>query len=160
MIEVSDLRFRYSPDSPDVLNGISITIAQGSFTVIMGSNGSGKSTLARCLNGLLVPTAGAVRVDGAKTEAVARQELRRKVGLVFQDPNFQMTSLTVEREIAFGLENIGIMHDEMRASVDEYVQMFGFEKPPGRPSLIAFGRREAATCDCLGHDSPAIVSCS
>jgi energy-coupling factor transport system ATP-binding protein len=144
MIEVSDLRFRYSPDSPDVLNGISVTIAQGSFTVIMGSNGSGKSTLARCLNGLLVPTAGVVKVDGVKTDdAVDRQKIRRKVGLVFQDPNLQMTSLTVEREIAFGLENIGMMHDEMHARVDEYIQMFGFENRRGDPpSSLSAGERQ------------------
>src|SRR5436309_12548409 len=98
MIEVRDLSYRYSPEMPDVLKGINLTIPHGHFTVIMGSNGSGKSTLARCLNSLLRPTEGCVRVDGSRTDdAATRGEARRRVGLVFQDPNLQMTSVTVER---------------------------------------------------------------
>lgn len=144
MIEVSSVRFRYSPDSPDVLKGVSFTVSPNSFTVIMGSNGSGKSTLARCLNGLLAASSGEVKVDGVRSnDTPSRQELRRKVGLVFQNPNLQMTSLTVERELAFGLENIGMERDEMRARVDEYIEMFGFEDRRGDPpSSLSAGEKQ------------------
>jgi energy-coupling factor transport system ATP-binding protein len=144
MIEVRDLTFRYSADLPDVLKGVSLSIPEGSFTAVMGSNGSGKSTLARCLNGLLRPSAGSVVVDGLGThDPTAVRKIRRRVGLVFQDPNLQMTSVTVERELAFGLENVGTATEEMRSLVDEYVHLFGFvEKRNNPPSSLSAGERQ------------------
>ncbi|MEK9136115.1 MAG: ATP-binding cassette domain-containing protein [Bacteroidota bacterium] len=144
MIEVRDLTYRYAPDAPDVLNGITLLIPEGSFTAIMGSNGSGKSTLARCLNGLCKPTGGSVLVDGFRTDDDARsREIRRKVGLVFQDPNLQITSVTVERELAFGLENIGTGPEEMRERVEKYLGLFGFNgKNDVSPSSLSAGERQ------------------
>lgn len=144
MIEVRDLIFRYTPDLPDVLKGINLSIPEGSFTVLMGSNGSGKSTLARCLNGLTKPTTGSVVVDALDTrDPAAVRKIRRKVGLVFQDPNLQMTSVTVERELAFGLENVGTPTEEMRSYVNEYLHLFGFnERRNNPPSSLSAGEKQ------------------
>jgi energy-coupling factor transport system ATP-binding protein len=144
MIEVRDMTFRYAADLPEVLKGINLSIPEGSFTVFMGSNGSGKSTLARCLNGLTKPTAGSVMVDALDThDPAAVRKIRRKVGLVFQDPNLQMTSVTIERELAFGLENIGTPTDEMRSQVDKYLQLFGFnERRNNPPSSLSAGEKQ------------------
>jgi energy-coupling factor transport system ATP-binding protein len=144
MIEVRNLTYRYAPEERDVLNGITLSISEGSFTAIMGSNGSGKSTLARCLNRLYKPTGGAVLVDGLRTDDDGRcREICRKVGLVFQDPNLQMTSATVERELAFGLENIGTGPKEMREKVEEYLGLFGFKgKNEASPSSLSAGERQ------------------
>jgi energy-coupling factor transport system ATP-binding protein len=134
MIDVRDLSFQYPGSSSDVLHGVSFQIRDGSFTAIMGSNGSGKSTLARCLNGLLSPTAGSVTIDGHRTDENASvREIRRCVGMVFQDPNLQMTSFTVEREIAFGLENRGVDRAEMHRRVEEQLTEFHLSQYRDRP---------------------------
>lgn len=96
---------------------------------VMGANGSGKSTFARCLNGLLVPQEGTVNVDGLSTsDAASLPSIRRNVGLVFQHPPRQMTSPTVERELAFGLENTGMAPGHMRVEVDNALARLGFER--------------------------------
>lgn len=144
MIKVNELNFRYAGGLPDVLKGISTTISSNSFVTVMGSNGSGKSTFARCLNGLLVPTLGEVTVDGFLTkDSASCHEVRRRVGLVFQDPNLQMTSATVERELAFGLENVRMDRSEMRKRVGEYLRLFGFEeRKDDPPSSLSAGERQ------------------
>ena len=152
MIEIDELTFRYSKALPEVLKGIRATIPSGSFTAIMGSNGSGKSTFARCLNGLLIPTSGEVRIDGLSTINVTSiRDVRRKLGLVFQDPNLQMTSATVERELAFGLENLCLARDEMQTRVDQYLREFGFEERRDDPasSLSAGERQRLAVASVL-----------
>jgi energy-coupling factor transporter ATP-binding protein EcfA2 len=110
----------------------------------MGANGSGKSTAALCMNGMLVPSAGSITVDGMDTAdtSVARQ-IRRRVGLVFQDPNLQFTSMSVERELAFGLENVGVPTDHMREQVDDQLRQFRLEplrKLP--PSALSGGEKQ------------------
>lgn len=144
MIIVDRLTFRYSRDHVDVLKEINTTISSGSFIAIMGSNGSGKSTFARCLNGLLLPISGEVKVDGFSTiNLISNRDIRRKVGLVFQDPNLQMTSATVERELAFGLENICMDREEMRMRVNECLREFGFEeRKDDPPSSLSAGERQ------------------
>jgi energy-coupling factor transport system ATP-binding protein len=144
MIRIQDLSFRYALGMPLVLKSIGLVIPQGSLIAIMGSNGSGKSTLARCLNGLLRPTMGSVSVDGIGThDPSATRTLRRKVGLVFQDPNLQMTSMTVERELAFGLENIGISRDEMHSRVGEYLDIVDLDKKRNiPPSSLSGGEKQ------------------
>ena len=148
MIEVDDVTFRYPQRPNDVLKGLRTTIPDGSFVAIMGSNGSGKSTFARSLNGLLLPTSGEVKVDGVSTKDVS---VRQKVGLVFQDPNLQMTSATVERELAFGLENSCISRDEMVTRVKNSLREFGFEERRNDPpsSLSAGERQRLAVASVL-----------
>ncbi len=108
-----------------VLSDLSFTIADNEFVAMMGANGSGKTSLARCLNGISSPTAGEVLVDGLSTRNPHNLiEIRRRVGMVFQNPDNQMVAPTVEREIAFGLENLGVPRDEMHARVDEMLECF------------------------------------
>jgi energy-coupling factor transport system ATP-binding protein len=144
MISVESLSFRYPNAEQDALRSISLECVEGTSTAIMGANGSGKSTLARCLNGLLLPTAGRVLVDGLSTaDASALPTIRRRVGLVFQDPHAQMTSPSVERELAFGLQNIGMAKEEIHRRVDEELQRLGFaRRRADPPSTLSGGEKQ------------------
>ena len=105
MIRLKDVTFRYPDGEQDILSHISLKILPGVPVSIMGANGSGKSTLARCLNGLLLPVSGLVEVEGFESRQEADNErIRRLVGMVFQNPDNQIVSTTVEREIAFRSE--------------------------------------------------------
>ena len=106
MIEVENLRFRY-PNGVEALKGVSLTIKNGEFVAIMGQNGAGKTTLVKHFNGLLKPSEGIVRVDGVETTKTSVAALSRNAGFVFQNPDHQLFSETVEDEIAFALKNFG-----------------------------------------------------
>lgn len=128
MIEFNNVRFRYPGGSHPVLDGISFRIPEEGITAIMGANGSGKSTAALCMNGVLVPEEGTVVIDGRPTGGdLSGPSVNGGVGIVFQNPNNQFTSLTVERELAFGLENTGTDYREMKERVDEYLRLFDLE---------------------------------
>ncbi len=132
MIKISNLTFEYPANqasNTNVLNQINLTIEEGESIGIMGANGSGKTTLALCLNGLLQPAKGDVWIDDLNTkEPASLAAIRCKVGVVFQNPENQIVSTTVEREIAFGLENLGVPTEEMHTIVDEMLQQFNLEK--------------------------------
>jgi energy-coupling factor transport system ATP-binding protein len=129
VITVSNLTYRYPGSDRPALRDVTLEFSPGESVALMGSNGSGKSTLARCLNGLLVPQEGAVTVDGQVTsDPSLLPSIRRTVGLVFQRPANQMTSPTVERELAFGLENLGVAPERMRAEVEGAIGRLGFER--------------------------------
>jgi energy-coupling factor transport system ATP-binding protein len=121
IIEVKNAFYSYKSEDGtlDAVNGISLDIERGSFTVFLGHNGSGKSTLAKLLNGFLVPDSGDVFVDGVNTKDEERVfEIRSKVGLVFQNPDNQMVASIIEDDIAFGPENLGIPREEIVERVD------------------------------------------
>ncbi len=142
MIKVSDLIFEYRQhdSAKRVLNGIDLLIREGERIGLMGPNGCGKTTLARCLNGLRRPTSGKVEVDGFDTRDAARlSEVRRRVGMVFQNPENQIVSTTVEREIAFGLENLGVPHADMHPIVDRMLRQFNLEKYRHHPPHLLSG---------------------
>ncbi len=128
MISIHDITFEYVTESRQrrrVLDGISLEIPDGQWVAVLGANGSGKSTLARCLNGLLIPARGDITVDGLNTaNAQTLAALRRHVGMLFQNPDNQIVSATVEREIAFGLENMGMAQEAMHRRVEEMLQRF------------------------------------
>jgi energy-coupling factor transport system ATP-binding protein len=144
VIEIRNLCFRYPGCDTNAIDSISLDIADSGFVAIMGSNGSGKSTFAHCLNGLIAPFSGSVVVDGLRTDAKENlREVRRRVGLVFQDPNTQITSVTVERELAFGLENLCISTAEMRMQVDEQLKKTGLEGYRySAPSSLSAGEKQ------------------
>ncbi len=139
MIHVSELSFSFS-GRPPVLSGINLAIPRGIHVAVMGPNGSGKSTLALLLKGLLFPSGGRILVDGVDAVAgeAGRTEVMRRVGLVFQNPENAIVATTVEREIAFGLENLGVPGAEMHRRVDDALRRFGLEElryaSPGRLS--------------------------
>ncbi|MBD3383867.1 ATP-binding cassette domain-containing protein [candidate division KSB1 bacterium] len=128
MIRIEDLYFTYLNSERGIFK-INLEINRNEFIAIIGSNGSGKTTLARCLNGLIIPCKGRVLVDGLDTgDSQEIFEIRRRVGMVFQNPDNQIVSATVEREIAFGLENIGIPTREMIMRVERMLQQFDLQK--------------------------------
>ncbi len=143
MIEINNVTVDYTrPDQPPtrVLDSVTFAIHEGEAVGLMGANGAGKTTLARCLNGLLLPTAGEVLVDGLSTSDPDNlPEIRRRVGMVFQNPENQIVSTTVEREIAFGLENLGVPHDEMHRRVDEMLAQFHLERYRRHPPHLLSG---------------------
>lgn len=125
MIRLQDVTFAYGA-GPPVLEGVDLTVAPGEMVALVGPNGSGKSTLARLLNGLLLPARGRVLVGGLDTRKAAdRREIRRRVGLVFQDPDSQLVASTVAEEVAFGPQNLGWPVAEIRRRVEEALVAVG-----------------------------------
>ena len=119
MIETKDLTFTYpAPEgetNPTALNGVSVTVEKGSFVVVLGHNGSGKSTLAKHMNAVLLPGGGAVYVEGMDTrDESLLLEIRRRTGMVFQNPDNQIVANVVEEDVAFGPENLGVPTAEIR----------------------------------------------
>jgi len=146
MISIRNLciDFHTSEGARRALDNISVEIADGEFVALMGANGAGKTSLARCLNGILTPASGEVLIDGLDTRN-ARDliEIRRRLGMVFQNPDNQIVAPTVEREIAFGPENLGVPRPEMHRRVDNLLALFHLE-PYRRqaPHLLSGGEKQ------------------
>ena len=119
LIEVRDLHFRYNSEDR-ALKGVSLDIEKGEFVCILGHNGSGKSTLAKLLVGLLEPRKGTISIEGTILNEDSVDELRKKIGIVFQNPDNQFVGITVKDDIAFGLENRQVEREEMLKLIDEY----------------------------------------
>ena len=126
IIQTENLRFSYPADegtSPVVLDGVSLEIAEGSFVAVLGHNGCGKSTLAKHMNAILLPSGGTVYVDGIDTREEDRLlDIRRTVGMVFQNPDNQIVANVVEEDVAFGPENLGVATEDIRVRVDSALQ--------------------------------------
>lgn len=162
-IELQDVSHRY--DGPDgagalALDGVHLSIRQGEFVAVLGANGSGKSTLARLLNGLLLPTGGACFVDGLDTrDAEDCKRVRRRVGMVFQNPDNQIIAATVEDDVAFGPENLGIDPEEIRRRVQDAlrtVQMEAFRSHA--PHHLSGGQKQrVAIAGVLAMQTRCIV---
>ena len=130
MIKTQDLAFTY-PGTEDQVNtralrGVDVTIERGSFVVILGHNGSGKSTLAKTFNAVLLPSGGKVYVEGMDTmDESLLLEIRRRVGMVFQNPDNQIVANVVEEDVAFAPENLGVPSAEIRKRVDDALEAVG-----------------------------------
>jgi energy-coupling factor transport system ATP-binding protein len=146
MISVRNLTldFHTPEGTRRILDHLSFEIADGEFVALMGANGSGKTSLARCLNGTLMPTSGEVIVDGLNTRnAKDLIEIRRRLGMVFQNPDNQIVAPTVEREIAFGLENLGVPRPEMHRRIDMLLKIFHLEQYRQQaPHLLSGGEKQ------------------
>jgi energy-coupling factor transport system ATP-binding protein len=144
LIRVEDLTFRYAPEAPPVLDRVSLHIAPGEFVAVLGRNGSGKSTLARHLNGLLIPQAGRVLVEGRDTaDSKAVWAIRTRVGMVFQNPDNQIVATTVEEDVAFGPENLALPTDEIVRRVDSALAAVGLQELRRRePHLLSGGQKQ------------------
>jgi len=129
LIETKDTVFSYVDEdgqAPVVLNGVTLSIEQGSFVAILGHNGSGKSTLAKHMNAVLLPTGGKVYVDSMDTlDEEKLLHIRRTIGMVFQNPDNQIVANVVEEDVAFAPENLGIPPAEIRQRVDEALALVG-----------------------------------
>ena len=146
IIKTEDLRFSYSGEETPkvVLDGVSLEIEAGSFVAVLGHNGSGKSTLAKHLNAILLPSGGKVYVSGMDTaDEALLLDIRRTVGMVFQNPDNQIVANVVEEDAAFGPENLGIPPDEIRRRVDEALKAEGmYEYREHAPHLLSGGQKQ------------------
>ncbi len=147
MIDCQDISYFYSSDDESqvaAIENISLQIREGEYVAIMGPNSCGKTTLARCLNALLIPQSGNVYVDRLCTsEEENILPIRKKVGMVFQNPDNQIVSTTVEREIAFGLENLGVPTETIHHVVTAILERFDltrYRKYP--PHLLSGGEKQ------------------
>ena len=131
IINVEDVRFSYITAegvAPIVLDGVTLDIEEGSFVAVLGHNGSGKSTLAKHMNAILLPTGGKVYVDGMDTADEDKLlDIRRTVGMVFQNTDNQIVANVVEEDVAFGPENLGVPTEEIRRRVDAALKAVGME---------------------------------
>ena len=144
IIKTEDLHFTYEGDELETLHGVNLEIEEGSFVAVLGHNGSGKSTLAKLFNGILLPTGGRVLVDGIDTADEQRVlEVRRTVGLVFQNPDNQIVANVVEDDVAFAPENLGVESAEIRRRVDEALKTVGmYEYRLHAPHLLSGGQKQ------------------
>lgn len=143
-IECRDLHFSYSGESGEVLHGVDLDIEKGSFVALLGHNGCGKSTMAKLFNGMLVPTSGTVTVDGIDTAVEETQlDVRRRVGLVQQNPDNQLVAGIVEEDVAFGPENLGIEPAEIRRRVDAALKAVNmYEYRDHAPHKLSGGQKQ------------------
>lgn len=148
MIKTQDLAFTY-PGAEDQVNtralrGVDVTIERGSFVVILGHNGSGKSTLAKTFNAVLLPSGGKVYVEGMDTmDESLLLEIRRRVGMVFQNPDNQIVANVVEEDVAFAPENLGVPSDEIRKRVDDALEAVGMTQfVKHAPHLLSGGQKQ------------------
>ena len=147
ILETKDLRFRYDEEegpSPVVLDGVDLQIEEGTFVAVLGHNGSGKSTLAKHMNAILLPTGGKVYVDGMDTADEAKLlDIRRTVGMVFQNPDNQIVANVVEEDVAFAAEHLGVPPEEIRRRVDDALKAVGmYEYREHAPHLLSGGQKQ------------------
>ena len=170
IIETKDLHFSYNSgeeSAPVVLNGVDLNIEKGSFVAVLGHNGSGKSTLAKHMNAILLPSGGAVYVQGIDTtDEEQLLEIRRTVGMVFQNPDNQIVANVVEEDVAFAPENLGVPPQEIRQRVDDAlkaVNMYQFREHA--PHLLSGGQKQriaiagviAMQPECIVLDEPTAM---
>ena len=170
MIKTDNLFFRYD-DEKDLekfaLKNVDLHIKDGEFVVIIGHNGSGKSTLSKLLNGIYYPTKGKIMIDGLDTsDENLIWEIRKRAGMVFQNPDNQLVATIVEEDVAFGPENLGLPSEEIRKRVDEAlesVKMSAFKrKPPhhlsgGQKQRVAIAGILAMKPKCIIFDEPTAM---
>ncbi len=162
IIEVKNVSFEYYEDDQNItaiLKDFSLDIKRGSFTAILGHNGSGKSTLAKLLNGLNRPNSGQVLVDGMDTADEAHEmDVRRKVGMVFQNPDNQLVATIVEEDVAFGPENLGLPPAEIRRRVDEALQAVRmYEYREHAPHKLSGGQKQRVAIAGIIAMEPACI---
>ena len=147
IIKTEHLTFRYTTEEgvvPTVLDDVSLSIEEGSFVAVLGHNGSGKSTLAKHFNAILLPSGGKVYVDGLDTADEARLlDIRRQIGMVFQNPDNQIVASVVEEDVAFAPENLGVPPAEIRERVDAALKAVGMtEYARHAPHLLSGGQKQ------------------
>lgn len=158
MIKVKDIYFDYQDNDP-ALSGISFEIPAGSWVTIIGHNGSGKSTLAKLLVGLLEPNSGEIIIDGLLLSEENLNEIRKKIGIVFQNPDNQFVGVTVKHDIAFGMENLGIKRDVMLERIDYYAKLIGLDGFLDKePHQLSGGQKQkVAIAGALAMDQKILI---
>ena len=170
ILQTEDLTFRYTTEegvAPTVLDSLTLSIQPGQFVAVLGHNGSGKSTLAKHFNAILLPSGGRVYVDGLDTRDEDKLlDIRRQVGMVFQNPDNQIVASVVEEDVAFGPENLGVPSEEIRARVDSALAAVGMtEYARHAPHLLSGGQKQrvaiagvlAMRPECIVLDEPTAM---
>ena len=169
IIEIKNVSYNYIEDEVEytAVNNVSLDIERGSFTVILGHNGSGKSTLAKMLNGLNKPSSGDIWVDGINTKDEKEEFLiKKKVGMVFQNPDNQLVASIVEEDVAFGPENLGLDPKVIRNRVDDALKAVGmYEFRNSTPHHLSGGQKQriaiagiiALEPECIVLDEPTAM---
>ena len=159
IIKFENVHYTYPGDQLESLCGVSLEIQEGSFVAVLGHNGSGKSTLAKHMNAILVPTEGKVTVCGIDSADEERLiELRRNVGMVFQNPDNQIVANVVEDDVAFAPENLGVEPKEIRRRVDEALKLVGmYDKRQHAPHLLSGGQKQRVAIAGVIAMEPKII---
>ena len=145
ILQTEHVTFRYDPEADAyALNGVTMGVSRGEFVAVLGANGCGKSTLAKHFNAILLPETGTVMVEGMSTvDEDKLYQIRQTVGMVFQNPDNQIVATVVEEDVAFALENLGVPPREIRARIDEAMEMAGIYKHRGKaPHKLSGGQKQ------------------
>lgn len=168
-IDVDNITFEYENDdgTTAVIKDLTVGFGEGQFIAVLGHNGSGKSTLAKLLNGMLKPTKGKITVNGMDTaDEDLFIEIKRTIGMVFQNPDNQLVATVVDEDVAFGLENLGIEHSEMVKRVDNALKAVGMlEFKNSAPHKLSGGQKQrvaiagiiAMEPKCIVFDEPTAM---
>lgn len=167
IIEFKDVSFKYDEEGAEVINNLNLDFYEGQFTCVLGHNGSGKSTMAKLINALNIPTSGQVLTFGYDTADEDNEvNIRRNVGMVFQNPDNQIVATIVEDDVAFGPENLGIPREEIRRRVDEalnIVDMYEYRRHEphrlsgGQKQRVAIAGIIAMQTNCIVLDEPTAM---
>ena len=159
IIELEDIHYRYhEDDAREALAGVSLEIRRGEWLAIIGHNGSGKSTLAKVMNGLIEANTGSVVVNGKTLTEETVFDARRTVGMVFQNPDNQFVGTTVEDDIAFGLENIGLPREEMLERVTKVLEMVKMsEFRTKEPARLSGGQKQRVAIAGVTALEPEVI---
>ena len=158
MIRLENVSFKYNNNEPYALNNVSFTVNDGEWVSVLGHNGSGKSTIAKLLIGLLKPVNGKIYYDDVELEESTVDIIRKRVGIVFQNPDNQFVGYNVKYDIAFGLENRRVPREEMLKLINEYATRVGMENELERePQTLSGGQKQrvaiagilAMNCDVI-----------
>ena len=143
IIQLDQVVYQYPDAQTRAVNDVTLDVEKGEFLAVLGRNGSGKSTLAKLMNALLTPTGGTVTVGGLRATDENPYDVRALCGMVFQNPDNQIVATVVEEDCAFGLENMGVPSDEIRARVDEALREVGMaDRAASSPSMLSGGQKQ------------------
>ena len=167
IIEFKNVSFKYPDESAEALTNLNLDFYKGQFTCVLGHNGSGKSTMAKLINALYIPTEGTVTSYGYDTSVEENEmNIRRNVGMVFQNPDNQIVATIVEDDVAFGPENLGVKREEIRRRVDEalkLVDMYDYRRHEphrlsgGQKQRVAIAGIIAMQTNCIVLDEPTAM---
>ncbi len=158
-IVTDNVAYTYEGAETPALRGVSLTVEPGEFVAVLGHNGSGKSTLAKLLNALYVPTEGKVLVNGMDTADDDRiWDIRRTAGMIFQNPDNQIVATVVREDVAFGLENLGVPHDEMVTRIDRALEAVRMTEYAGSaPHTLSGGQKQRVAIAGILAMAPACI---
>lgn len=158
LIDIQHLSFKYPDRDQMALRDVTVKLPTKKWTAIIGHNGSGKSTLARLIDGLLVPTDGTITIDRLPVDEAHLQTLRQRIGLVFQNPDNQFVGTTVADDVAFGLENHQVAHEEMQSRIDAALKAVNMSSFAGtEPAMLSGGQKQRVALAGILAIGPQVI---